>query len=44
MEASDELSMLGSVQCVRSLQDRDMLVQSATEFYLESRLRDSVNQ
>ncbi|XP_022541254.2 G2/M phase-specific E3 ubiquitin-protein ligase-like [Astyanax mexicanus] len=44
MDASDELSMLGSVQCTRTLEDRDVLVQSATEFYLESRLRDAVNQ
>ncbi|XP_062304815.1 G2/M phase-specific E3 ubiquitin-protein ligase-like [Osmerus eperlanus] len=44
LEASDELSMLGSVRYMQTLEERDALVESATKFYLESRLRDAVEQ
>ncbi|KAA0721567.1 hypothetical protein E1301_Tti019437 [Triplophysa tibetana] len=42
--ASEELSMLGSLRHIQTLEDRDDMVVAATNFLLESRLRDSVEQ
>ncbi|XP_064830143.1 G2/M phase-specific E3 ubiquitin-protein ligase [Oncorhynchus masou masou] len=44
IEATKQLVMLGSVRYIRTLEERDALVESATKFYLESRLRDAVEQ
>uniref|UniRef100_A0A9J7YJ29 HECT domain-containing protein n=1 Tax=Cyprinus carpio carpio TaxID=630221 RepID=A0A9J7YJ29_CYPCA len=44
MEASDQLSMLGSLWHIQTLEDRDNLVESATKFFIENRLRDSLEQ
>ncbi|XP_058604146.1 G2/M phase-specific E3 ubiquitin-protein ligase-like isoform X2 [Onychostoma macrolepis] len=44
MEASDQLSMLGSLWHIQTLEDRDNLVESATKFFTENRLRDSLEQ
>ncbi|XP_073805089.1 G2/M phase-specific E3 ubiquitin-protein ligase-like [Danio rerio] len=43
-EAADELAMLGSLRHINTLEDRDDMVVAATNFLLESRLRDSVQQ
>ncbi|XP_055794098.1 G2/M phase-specific E3 ubiquitin-protein ligase-like [Salvelinus fontinalis] len=43
MEASEQLVMLGSVRYIRTLESDD-LEESATKFYLESRLRDALEQ
>lgn len=43
MEASHQLSMLGSLWHIQMLEDRD-LVESATKFFTENRLRDSLEQ
>lgn len=44
MGAADELAMLGSLRHIQTLEDRDDMVVAATNFLLESRLRDSVEQ
>uniref|UniRef100_A0A8C1IA68 HECT-type E3 ubiquitin transferase n=1 Tax=Cyprinus carpio TaxID=7962 RepID=A0A8C1IA68_CYPCA len=44
MEASDQLRMLGSLWHIQTLEDRDNLVESATKFFIENRLRDSSEQ
>lgn len=44
MEASDQLSMFGAVRFIKSLEERDLLVESAMKFYLESRIRDPLEQ
>lgn len=44
MEPSDHLAMLGSIRHVRSLEKRDSMVESAINFYVESRLQDPLDQ
>ena len=44
MEVSELPFMLGSVRFFRTLEERDDLVESATKFYLESRLWDTLEQ
>ncbi|XP_077061056.1 G2/M phase-specific E3 ubiquitin-protein ligase-like [Siphateles boraxobius] len=44
MEASDQLAMLGSLRHIQTLEERDDLVESATKFFLDNRLRDSLDQ
>ncbi|KAK7157550.1 hypothetical protein R3I93_008902 [Phoxinus phoxinus] len=44
MGASDQLAMLGSLRHIQTLEERDDLVESATKFFLDNRLRDSLDQ
>lgn len=44
MEASDSLSMVGGLDFLRSLDERDQLVQSAANFYIEGRVRAALDQ
>lgn len=44
LAASDCLSMVGGLAYIRTLTERDDLVQSAANFYVEGRLRAALDQ
>lgn len=44
METADQLSMLGAVRYIKSLEERDLQLESVMKFYLESRIRDPLEQ